>query len=287
MLPPLFTGPVTGLTSSVTLEITGAVGATVSTTMVIPAEGGLVWPAASVAVVVRVWLPLASALGGVKLQLPLASTLVVPILVPLSKTVMVVPASPIPLRVGRASSVRCPLSSGPVSLPTSSLTIKMSGASGVTRSGAVAWASLLTLPEESVAVAVICSPLLSGVPSSIVNLPSLPVLPVPTRFPFASFRVMVLFGSAVPVTILPSAENCRLVGASGGVVSGSDGFPGLPGLPLPLSSSPPPPPPPPPPPAASAIPPATATPPSTHGQIAAPPVSPEEAISASIEEIAS
>ena len=127
----------------------------------------------------------------------------------------------------------------------------------------------------------ICSPLVSGVPRSIVNFPSLPALPVPMVLPSASFRVIVLPGSAVPVTVLPSGETCRLVGASGGVVSGSEGFPGLPGFGLLLSSSPPPPPPVP---AAMAIPPATARPPSTQGHAAAPPVSlPDAASRASVE----
>ncbi len=119
----------------------------------------------------------------------------------------------------------------------------------------------LVFPEESVAVAVICSPLVSGVPRSMVNLPSLPVLPVPMTLPSASFSVMVLPGSAVPETVLPSGENCRPDGAFGGVVSGSEGFVGVPGL-LPLSSSSSPPPPPPVL-AAAAMPPAATMPPST------------------------
>ncbi|AUU86627.1 hypothetical protein C2U54_22640 [Leclercia sp. LSNIH1] len=104
--------------------------------------------------------------------------------------------------------------------------------------------------------------------------------------PLASVTVRVLLGSALPLSWVPSAENRRLAGAPGGVVSfGLPGRLGLPPLslppplllPPPLSMPPspspllPPPPPPPPPPAASAMPPATATPPSAHGQIAASP----------------
>lgn len=174
---------------------------------------------------------------------------------------MVLPGSPIPLKVGRASSVRWPFSSGPALSPASSFTSRMSGASGAVVSGAVMVVPGLVFPEESVAVAVICSPLVSGVPRSMVNLPSLPVLPVPMTLPSASFSVMVLPGSAVPETVLPSGENCRPDGAFGGVVSGSEGFVGVPGL-LPLSSSSSPPPPPPVL-AAAAMPPAATMPPST------------------------
>lgn len=60
---PLGTGVAALPALSVTLVITGVVE-TVSTTMVIPADGVLSLPAGSVAVTVRVWLPSSSA-GGV------------------------------------------------------------------------------------------------------------------------------------------------------------------------------------------------------------------------------
>ena len=194
------------------------------------------------------------------------------------------PAFPVPTTLPSASFnvTVLPGSARPVTVVPSSDTCRLVGASGAVVSGAVTCPAWLVLPDESVAVAVITSPLVRGLSSTMVNLPSLPVFPVPTTLPSASFSVTVLPGSAVPVTVLPSSENCKLVGAVGAVVSGSVGVPGLPGLLLSSSS----PPPPPPVPAAMAIPPATARPPSTHGQTAAPPASlPDAASNTSVEAI--
>ena len=133
----------------------------------------------------------------------------------------------------------------------------------------------LIFPALSVAVAVTCSPLVNGVPRETLKLPSLPVFPVPMTLPFASFSVMVLPGSAEPVTVLPSEENLRPEGAFGAVVSGSAELLLLP-----------PPPPPPPLLAAAAMPPAAAIPPRAHGQMAAPPASlPDAASSTSVDAI--
>ena len=143
----------------------------------------------------------------------------------------------------------------------------------------------LIFPALSVAVAVTCSPLVNGVPRETLKLPSLPVFPVPMTLPFASFSVMVLPGSAEPVTVLPSDEKRRLDGAFGGVVSGSAGSTGVLGLVLLLLPSSPPPPPPPVL-AAAAMPPAAAIPPRAHGQMAAPPASlPDAASSTSVDAI--
>ena len=177
-----------------------------------------------------------------------------------------------------------PLLTAPVCGATSSVTLVIAGASGAVVSGALSVVPGLVFPALSVAVAVTCSPLVNGVPRETVKLPSLPVFPDPITFPFASFSVMVLPGSAVPVTVLPSEENLRPEGAFGGVVSGSAGSTGVLGVGLLLLPSSPPPPPPVL--AAAAMPPAATMPPRAHGQMAAPPASlPEEASSTSVEAI--
>ena len=53
---------------------------------------------------------------------------------PSSYTVMVSPAVPVPVRVGRLSLVLCPSAIGPVTGPTSSVTAPMAGAVGSVRS---------------------------------------------------------------------------------------------------------------------------------------------------------
>ena len=81
---PFDSVPVPGCTSSNAWIIVGASGATVSTTMLNPADVGLMFPAASVAVTVSAWLPLPSWVPGVKVQAPVPSAVVKPINDPLS-----------------------------------------------------------------------------------------------------------------------------------------------------------------------------------------------------------
>ena len=66
-----------------TLTIVGGAGGVVSTTMLAGPDSGLVLPAASVALVWKLWGPSGSG-GVVKLQLPFSSTTAVPIGLPLS-----------------------------------------------------------------------------------------------------------------------------------------------------------------------------------------------------------
>ncbi|MNV22811.1 hypothetical protein D3C71_1138030 [compost metagenome] len=101
---PLITGPVTEPTSSTTDEITGAVGAVASTLTTKAAVGPLVFPAASVAVMVSGCSPSLSAGVGVKDHAPPVAV-TVPISTPLSKIFTVEPASAVPERVGCASLV--------------------------------------------------------------------------------------------------------------------------------------------------------------------------------------
>ncbi|MNI74580.1 hypothetical protein D3C81_1880650 [compost metagenome] len=80
-------------------------GDTVSTVNVTPLEAGLVLPALSVAVAVSVCGPLLRASVGVKLQVPPAPTVVVPMGKPSLRIVIVAPISPVPLSAGRVSLV--------------------------------------------------------------------------------------------------------------------------------------------------------------------------------------
>ncbi|HAT8038524.1 TPA: hypothetical protein GGA57_15860 [Citrobacter rodentium] len=73
VLPPLAMMPVCGSLSSVAEVMVGASGAVVSTTTSNAADGTLTLPAASVAVMVRLWLPSSSAVGGVKVHAPLTT----------------------------------------------------------------------------------------------------------------------------------------------------------------------------------------------------------------------
>ncbi|SAI48021.1 Uncharacterised protein [Enterobacter hormaechei] len=84
VVSPLTTGPWYAPTLSVTSRSEAASGAFVSITIPKPPVGSLVRPTPSVTVAVKLWLPSASAVSGVKLQLPLLPTVAVPIRRPLS-----------------------------------------------------------------------------------------------------------------------------------------------------------------------------------------------------------
>src|SRR5207253_3120019 len=75
-------------------------GATVSTLKVFVFESTLVFPTASVARARTVCMPSPSGLGGVNVQLPTASAVVVPAATPSRKTVTVLLASAVPLTNG-------------------------------------------------------------------------------------------------------------------------------------------------------------------------------------------
>ncbi len=82
---------------SVGVITTGAAGATVSTVTATGVLAGLVLPAGSVAVGVRVCGPLVKGVLGVQVQLPAPSTTAVQTVVAPSFTVTVLPGSPVPL----------------------------------------------------------------------------------------------------------------------------------------------------------------------------------------------
>ncbi|HAT8015848.1 TPA: hypothetical protein GF715_24685 [Citrobacter rodentium NBRC 105723 = DSM 16636] len=151
--------PVIVRPSSETSRLPAGCGGVVSTVTVQAAEGALILPVASVAVTVMVCVPSLSA-GGVTLQLPLV-TVAVPILTPLSKIVIMLPFSPLPLKVGVVSLVLPPLAMMPVCGSLSSVAEVMVGTSGAVVSTTTSNAAdgALTLPAASVAVMVrLCLP---------------------------------------------------------------------------------------------------------------------------------
>ncbi len=138
VLPPAATGVPSPLLSC---RLPAAAGACVSTVTVTGVDAGPVLPAASVTVLVRLWLP--SLRGGVvKLQLPSLPTVVLPITVPPSEIITTPPASPLPLRVG-AETLVLPVPSGS---PSSLVSWMPVGAAGATVS------MVMVITGESVTV---------------------------------------------------------------------------------------------------------------------------------------
>ncbi len=170
---PLISLPLLGWT-------TGAAGATESTVVLV---GALVLPVGSVAVAFTT-VPLGNGLPGVKLQLPLPSAVTWPIGLPLpSVRVTVAPASAVP----------------PMVVPLVGL---ITGAAGALES-TVTVAAGLVLPAGSLAVALTTVPSGNGVAGVNVQLPLPSAVASPIGLPLPSVRVTVLFGSAVPLRLLP------------------------------------------------------------------------------------
>ena len=78
--------PVPGLTSSITVVTTGAAGPVVSTVKANTGELAETFPTSSLAFTRRLYVPSVRTGSGVKVQLPLPSTVVVPISTPLFRT---------------------------------------------------------------------------------------------------------------------------------------------------------------------------------------------------------
>ena len=140
--------PVNTLPSALKVPV-GAVGAVRSTITLVAEETGLV-PELFVAVAVKAWEPSLNA-GVVKVQLPELSATAVPIDTPLLYSVTVVPGRAVPLRVGVVSSVVLPLVRLPVTVPTLSLMVVISGAFGTGVAGAITDVLTPALPALSVA----------------------------------------------------------------------------------------------------------------------------------------
>ncbi len=182
---PLITEPLLG-------SISGIEGNELSTVVL---AGALVLPAASVAVTLTT-VPSGSGVAGLKLQLPLLSTVACPIGLPLpSVSVTVLFGSAVPVRT----------------LPLLALTTGVGGAT----------ASTVVLPCGPVLPAASCATALTTVPSGSavagvklqLPLPSAVVCPI--GLPLPSVRITVAPASAVPVIVVP------LLGSSTGAGGGS------------------------------------------------------------------
>ena len=167
----------------------GAAGAEVSMVTVSAAEAVLAFPAASVALVVKVWAPALSVLV-VMLQLPKPSAVVVPstVVPSVSYNLMVAPASaPLPVMVGVVALVRLSELLLPVSEPDARSAAFGAAGAKVSMVTVRAADAALVLPAASVALVV------------NVWLPALSVLDVMLQLPEPS-------AVAVPSTVVPSVS---------------------------------------------------------------------------------
>ena len=204
----------------------GAPGATVSTVTFSAAEAALRLPAASIALVVKAWLPSAS-VAVAKLQAPLPLAVAVPIWVAPSNTSTVLPAAAVPVKREWLALVMpspaVPLSGeneATVGAPGATVsTVTFSAAEAVLMLPAASIALLVKawLPSASVAVAKVQAPLPLAVAVPIWVAPSntstvLPAAAVPAR---VMWLALVMPSPAVPL----SGENEATVGAPGATVS--------------------------------------------------------------------
>lgn len=103
-----------------------------------------------------------------------------------------------------------PASAVPVTVVPSPETTTLSGARGAVLSGAVAVFGRLALPAPSVAMTVSTSPLVWAGLIGVLKVPSSLAVVVPITVPSGPLMVTVLPASAVPLTLCPSSETCRL-----------------------------------------------------------------------------
>ena len=213
----------------------GTTGAAVSMTA-LKVVAVLTLPAASVVIMVRLWLPSVSAGFGVKFQLPVPSTGAVPITLPFSLMVIVEFASAVPVKVGVLSLVGAPEMTG-AGVPTLSVTLLITGAvvsvSTFTEKPAE---GALTLPAASVEVTVIgCKPWPKSVVGVKVHVPPVPTTAVPIDVPLSRIVIVdpisplpVIVGRgslvACPLATLPvigatSSVTVVMVGCVGRTVS--------------------------------------------------------------------
>ena len=100
-------------------------------------------------------------------------------------------------------------------------TAKLVGAAGGVKSKAFTVASSDLLFEGSMAFTDNVWLSFCGVVKLTENEPVGSVVPVPITLPAGSLITIFEFGSALPVTTLPSCTTAKLVGAAGGVLSGA------------------------------------------------------------------
>ncbi len=197
----------------------GIAGAVVSIVRLNAALGVLTLPAVSVAVTVMACAPSPKPVLGVNVQLPDASAVAVPSSVVPSYTLIVLPASAVPVSVGVVSSVLPPETIAPTIEPTSSVTPLIVGAAGaVTSPVTVTDADGPVLPAASVTVTPITVPTGSGVVGVYVHAPlgSATTVASGVPSPFVSMFT-VAPASAVPDNDVPSVA--FTVGIAGAVVS--------------------------------------------------------------------
>src|SRR5471032_2675557 len=130
--------------SSVRLGAAGVAGVVVFTVILVAGDMALAVPAAFVSVTVKAFAPLPTSGDGLNVHVPSSATVVEPICVPLSNTLMMSPAVPLPLMCGCASAVVLPAG---IAAPLSSVRL---GAAGV--AGVVVFAVILVAGDMALAV---------------------------------------------------------------------------------------------------------------------------------------
>jgi hypothetical protein len=166
------------------------------------APGAETLPAASVRVTCKV-VPVSCAVAKVIWKVPSAATVPVPTVAPkASRTRMLAPASPRPFRTVPAA-----------------LRLRAEGTAGAVKSGAVTLTPAEMLPPASVCVAVRTCWSISAGTNVTLKVPSVPTVPVPTSWPWASRTLTVAPASPVPLRVLPLALSTTLARVSGAVSS--------------------------------------------------------------------
>ncbi|SAJ29459.1 Uncharacterised protein [Enterobacter cloacae] len=125
----------------------------------------------------------------------------------------------VPLRVGVVSSVVFPLVRLPVTVPTLSSMLAITGAFGIVVIGAITEVVIPALPALSVAKTISDSPPVCGGVRVALKFPLPSATAVPSTVPVLLVMVTVLPASAVPVTCVPLVITASPVGAAGGVRS--------------------------------------------------------------------
>ena len=183
MVLPGTMAPVLSPTLSLLAGAAGLAGAVVSEEKFSGSLAGLVLPVGSVSLVVIEWLPSGSGVVGVYVQLPRGSTTAVPMTLPLSRMLTVLPGVPVPLKVGVLSSVEPPGTMAPVLSPTLSLLPGVAGFVGAVASILITRGLVegLELPAASVAITVNeCAPSASGVVGVKLHWPFWAAVVVPS-----------------------------------------------------------------------------------------------------------
>ena len=198
------------------LLIDGAAGATVSTVKVRLGAAELTLPVASAAFADMVWLLSLSGVVGVQLQLPAPSAVALQRVVKPSVTVIVLPASAVPLKVGVLSLVMLAaaglLIAGEAGAVVSTWKVRSGAAAPVLPAVSVAVAEMVWLPSiRAMLGAQLQLPAPSAVTLQSVSWPSVTVMVLPAS------AVPLKLGVLSPVVL--AAIGLVMLGAAGAVVS--------------------------------------------------------------------